>query len=316
MKTYPPFRSDDLLQLTTRGIILEAALAQIATLKRGLPFLILQRPCTVGDGITILSRADVERYTMSHAQAAGQGRMMKFIPASGAASRMFQLLLSVANRASALSEEQIASAALSGDSEYQAARQFVRNLPLFAFYDELRSVMARDGLNIDTLISQQHCKAILQYLLTPTGLNYANLPKALIKFHRYADHARTPLEEHLVEATVYARDSHGAGQVHFTVSPEHQEAAHNYLDQVRSRYEQNGRRLGVTFSVQKPSTDTIAVDHDNNPFRTADGELVFRPGGHGALLANLQDLHGDIVFIKNIDNVVPDRLKAETYRYK
>ena len=316
MDPYSPFRPDDLPQLATRGISLETALAQIAMFKRGLPFITLQRPCTVGDGITVLSHADLERYLMSHTRVAELGRIMKFVPASGAATRMFQLLLSVANRTSALNEEQIAAAALSGDSEYQAARQFVGNLPLVAFYDDLRSVMARDGFTIATLISQQHCKAILQYLLTPAGLNYANLPKALIKFHHYADHARTPLEEHLVEATVYAHDSHGAGQVHFTISPEHQEAVQNYLEQVRSRYEQNGRCLAVTFSVQKPSTDTIAVDHDNNPFRTTEGELVFRPGGHGALLANLQDLRGDIIFIKNIDNVVPDRLKAETYRYK
>src|SRR5262249_30237766 len=140
--------------------------------------------------------------------------------------------------------------------------------------------------------------------------------KALIKFHRYADHARTSAEEHLVEAGTYAQDSKGVARVHFTVSPEHQEAMRDYLAQVQSRYEQDGQRFVVTFSVQKPSTDTIAVDQDNNPFRTTDGKLVFRPSGHGALLANLQDLHGDIVFIKNIDNVVPDRLKAETCCYK
>src|SRR3954451_861100 len=149
MDPHFPFRPDDLTQLTTRGIPVETVQAQIAMFKRGLPFITLQRPCTVGDGITVLSRADLERYIMSHARVAELGRIMKFVPASGAATRMFQLLLSVANRTSALSEEQIATAALSGDSEYQAARQFVGNLPLFAFYDDLRSVMARAGFTID-----------------------------------------------------------------------------------------------------------------------------------------------------------------------
>jgi hypothetical protein len=316
MKTTYPFRPDDLQDLAARGIALETALSQIETFKRGLPFITLRRPCTVGDGITALSPADLARYSTSHERAAGLGRVTKFVPASGAASRMFQLLLSVVERASTLSEEQIVAAALSGDRECQAAQQLLSNLKHFAFFDDLRGTMARDDLDMDALISRQHCKAILQYLLTPVGLDYASLPKALIKFHRYADHTRTAAEEHLLEAVAYAQDSHGVARAHFTVSPEHRAAVQEHLERVQSRYERDGQRLAMTFSVQKPSTDTIAVDHDNAPFRTTEGKLVFRPGGHGALLANLQDLQGDIVFIKNIDNVVPDRLKAETYRYK
>jgi len=316
MKTHLPFRPEDLQQIADHGTTLENIRSQIATFKSGLPYISLQRPCTVGDGITILSDADLEHYAISFAQAASLGRVAKFVPASGAASRMFQLLLSVGNSTSGLSEKRIASAARAGDSEYQAVRHFVGNLKQFAFYDDLRSAMAKGGLAVDPLIAQKHCKDILCYLLTATGLNYAYLPKALIKFHRYADHTRTPLEEHLVEATAYAKDSTGTARVHFTVSPEHREVVHTYLEQVRPRYERSGRRLVVTFSVQKPSTDTIAVDPDNEPFRDTDGKLVFRPGGHGALLENLQDLHGDVIFVKNIDNVVPDQLKAETYRYK
>lgn len=315
MKTTYPFRPDDLQDLALRGITPETILSQIETFTRGLPFITLQQPCTVGDGITVLSAAELERYGASHAHAAALGRVMKFVPASGAASRMFELFLSVAERTAALSEEQIATAARAGDREYQAVQQFVSNLKLFAFFDDLRSVMATDGFEIVNLISKQHCKAILQYLLTTKGLNYANLPKAMLKFHRYSDHARTPLEEHLVEALAYTQDRNRVAYVHFTVSPEHLPLIQSYLDRVRSRYEQDGRRFAVTFSAQKPSTDTIAVDLENAPFHT-DGKLVFRPGGHGALLVNLQDLQGDVVFIKNIDNVAPDRLKAETYRYK
>jgi hypothetical protein len=316
MKAESVFSAEDLRDLAGRGITPATALAQIATFRKGLPFIALQRPCTVGDGIIHLSDTDLARYGASHTRAARQGRVMKFVPASGAASRMFQLLLAVMNRASSMSEEQIAFAAKAGDQECLAARQLVGSLKRFAFYDDLRALMARDGFDVDDLIARQHCQAILRYLLTPDGLNYANLPKALIKFHRYRDHTRTSLEEHVTEALAYAQDGDGVARLHLTVSPEHQHAVRVSLEDARPRYEQNGKQLVITFSEQKPSTDTIAVDHDNNPFRTADGNLVFRPGGHGALLANLQDLRGDLVFLKNIDNVVPDRLKAETYRYK
>jgi hypothetical protein len=315
MKTTYLFRPDDLQDLAARGITVETVLSQIETFTKGLPCIPLQRSCTVGDGITVLSSAELDRYGVSHARAAALGRFMKFVPASGAASRMFEFFLSAAERTAALSEEQIAAAAQAGDREYQAVQQFVSNLKLFAFFEDLRSVMATDGFAIEDLISKQHCKAILQYLLTAKGLNYANLPKAMLKFHRYPDHVRTAVEEHLVEALAYTQDRQGVVQIHFTVSPEHLSVLQSYLDSVRSRYEQDGRRFVVTFSVQKPSTDTIAVDPENAPFR-ANGKLVFRPGGHGALLVNLHDLRGDVVFIKNIDNVTPDRLKAETYRYK
>jgi hypothetical protein len=142
------------------------------------------------------------------------------------------------------------------------------------------------------------------------------LPKALIKFHRYPDAARASLEEHLVEAAVYARGNDGEARIHFTVSPEHEELIRAHIGHVRPRYERDGTSYNISFSIQKPSTDTIAVDRDNLPFRDENGRLVFRPGGHGALLANLQETGGDVLFIKNIDNVVPDALKAETYRYK
>ena len=310
------FPAADLRELAERGIAPATALAQIVTFRAGVPFITLRRPCTVGDGILHLSDADLARHGATHARAARQGRVMKFVPASGAASRMFQLLLAVLYRASSMSEEQIVTAADAGDQECLAARQLVENLKRFAFYDDLHALMARDGFAVDDLIARQHCHAILRYLLTADGLNYANLPKALLKFHRYRDHARTSLEEHMTEALAYAQGGDGVARLHLTVSPEHQHAIRATLEEARPRYEHNGKHLVITFSEQQPSTDTIAVDLDNNPFRTAEGTLVFRPGGHGALLANLQDLGGDIVFLKNIDNVVPDRLKEETYRYK
>jgi hypothetical protein len=157
---------------------------------------------------------------------------------------------------------------------------------------------------------------VLAYLLPPQGLNYANLPKGLLKFHRYADHCRTAFEEHLVEAAAYTRDANGVARLHCTITPEHYATASAYLEAVKSRYEAAGVRYEISFSTQKMSTDTIAVDLENRPLHDHQGQLVFRPAGHGALLANLADLQGDIICIKNIDNVVPDRLKDVTYTAK
>lgn len=316
MNAGPAFQTEDLQQIAARGMTLAQIQEQIDTFTRGLPFLQLERPCTVGDGITVLSPTAIDHYVELCTRAAEAGRVTKFVPASGAASRMFQLLLSVVERSAALSEEQIATAARSGDPDCSAALQFVQKLKAFAFYDDLCAALAVDGLDIRGLSAKPQCKEILQYFLTAKGLNYARLPKALIKFHRYPEYTRASLEEHLVEAVVYARDRDGVARVHFTVSPEHEDLIRSYIERIRSRYEVNGVSYALTFSTQQPSTDTIAVDHDNNPFREENGQLVFRPGGHGALLANLQDMQGDLIFIKNIDNVVPDGLKAETYRYK
>jgi hypothetical protein len=189
-------------------------------------------------------------------------------------------------------------------------------LKQFAFYDDLKTVMARQGLDLERFMAQGQYKDILEYLLTPKGLDYANLPKALLKFHRYPDHCRTPLEEHLIEAAAYTLDQQGVARLHFTVTPEHRGAFIDHFEHSRPRYEKDGVRFDVTFSTQHPATDTIAVDLHNRPFRDQHGHLLFRPAGHGALLENMHALQGDIVYIKNIDNVVPDRLKAETYLYK
>jgi hypothetical protein len=154
-------------------------------------------------------------------------------------------------------------------------------------------------------------------ILDHGGLNYSNLPKGLILFHDYPEGARTAAEEHLVEAISYARDRQGVARIHFTISPEHKEKFTELFNRIVGPYEQRyGTRLEITWSHQEPSTDTLAVDENNLPFRNPDGSLLFRPGGHGALLGNLNRLDADIIFIKNIDNIVPDRLKPETFLYK
>jgi hypothetical protein len=170
---------------------------------------------------------------------------------------------------------------------------------------------------MEELIQAGDFKIIIDSLLTSNGLDYANQPKGLLLFHNYPDGPRTAAEEHLVEAAVYATDRDKRAHIHFTISPEHQQRFKTLFGKVSEKYEnQFGIKFDISFSIQKPATDTIAVDELNQPFRNNNGDLLFRPGGHGALIDNLNDLDGDIIFIKNIDNIVPDRLKAQTFRYK
>jgi hypothetical protein len=238
---------------------------------------------------------------------------MKFVPASGAASRMFRLLLSLNNRSNTMDAGEIEAQARA-NSDYQELFQFVSHIKTFAFYEELKPVLARRGKDIDRDIKEGQFKAIVEAVLSEDGLNYLNQAKALIPFHRYPDHTRTALEEHLAEACHYVNN--GFVPIHFTVSPEHERSIRQHAEEVRSRYEKSGFRFDLSFSIQKVSAQTLAVDLHNQPFRDAEGKLVFRPAGHGALLANMNDLNGDIVFIKNIDNVVPDAYKTPTFRYK
>ncbi len=306
----------DLKQIEARGMTTEKVISQIEHFKRGFPYSRLKRPCTVRDGIRVLSKGDLNRLGETFSKAAWAGRVMKFVPASGAATRMFKSLLSFDNQYEQIGKRAIRAGAESHDPDYRAFLDFITGIKKFAFYDDLRWAMSKDGLDAEDLISKGEYKPILEYLLYSKGLNLAHIPKGLIKFHAYPESSRTPFEEHLVEAAEYTTDGNHVARVHFTVSPEHEAAVRDHLERVRGLYEKSGIRLEIGFSLQKPSTDTLAVDLEDRPLRGDDGRLVFRPGGHGALLDNLNDMKADLVFIKNIDNVVPDRLKPETYVYK
>jgi hypothetical protein len=311
-----PFSDRDLQQIQERGLTPEKVMAQIEVFRKGFPYAKLRRPCRVGDGIHVLKDEALQSLGEGHSEAARAGRTMKFVPASGAATRMFRLLLSFNSCDDKINEAHRAAQAESRDPDAQKFLAFMRDIKQFAFFDRLKDVMTEDGLDLENLLSSGRYKPILEYVLKPKGLDLADLPKGLIPFHRYPDRARTPFEEHLVEAAAYSQDRQGRVFIHFTVAPEHEGAFRRHLETVRPVYEKGGLAYEVTFSTQKPSTDTLAVDMENKPFRDPDGRLVFRPGGHGALLENLDELKGDILFIKNIDNVVPDRLKEITYTYK
>jgi hypothetical protein len=307
------FTDRDLKQIEEMGLTPEKVFAQIESFKKGFPFARLNRPCTVGDGIRVLSKTDLDRYAETYSEAALSGRAMKFVPASGAASRMFKPFLAVNSLHERITDEELSS---NKDSDHRAVLEFLGGLKRFAFYEDLRSAVAQSNLDFEKLLEKGEYKPIIEFMLTKKGLDLADVPKGLIKFHSYPDHSRTAFEEHLVEGAAYTRHRNGAVRIHFTVSPEHETSVRRHMESARARYEKGGVRFSIEFSNQKASTDTLAVDMDNQPFRDRDGALVFRPGGHGALLENLCDLSGDILFIKNIDNVLPDRIKGETVIYK
>jgi len=298
------FTDEDIRRIEAEGLTEEKVLAQLETFKSGAPVARLNRPCTVSDGIVVISEEESEELMAIHDEAAGKARMLKFVPASGAASRMFRDWYRYYEERSL-------------DTNPEMAANFAVDINRFAFYNDLKEIISGEGYDIDELIRNGEFSKVLEYILTGSGLNYVHLPKALLKFHAYHDCNRTPLEEHMVEAALYVRNAEGICRIHCTVSEEHRSDVEDYFSRVRKYYEARYNvRFDFRLSTQLASTNTIAVDMENRPFRDSRGMLVFRPGGHGALLENLNAINGDIIFLKNIDNVVPDRLKGITVRYK
>lgn len=310
------FTSKDILQIKLHGLSEAQVQAQLEIFKKRVRLPKIIKPAKLGDGIQAVPREKLKVWTGIFNAAALKGRITKFVPASGAASRMFALPLAFYHRSDRINLREVEQKARRC-AESTEFLKFLKGLKSFAFFDDLKRVMSEAALDIEDLIARNEYKAILDFLLFDRGLNYSNLPKALLKFHRYQDHARTPIEEHVMEAMAYAEDRRKSLRVHFTVSPEFAEPVEKFLGLAKKKFtKQLGVRLHFGVSFQKPSTDTMAVDLSNKPFRDEQGNLVFRPGGHGALLENLNDLKGDIVFIKNIDNICCDRYKHETFLYK
>lgn len=305
------FSQEDLAFIQARGSELTQVETQIANFKSGFPFLQLHKAATVGDGVIRLSEEEVATNVKAYEEALASLKVVKFVPASGAASRMFKHLFAFVSENSGKSAEE-QKAAVEADSKIG---QVIDDLNKFAFKDDLAASFGSPTLG-ETLAAGDYA-AVIARILNSDGLAYGELPKGLLKFHQYESGARTPMEEHLVEAARYAGVKGGTASLHFTVSPEHRSRFEALVNQVKGTYEEKfGVNLEVSFSEQKPATDTIAVDMDNVPFRNADGTILFRPAGHGALIENLNDISADVIFIKNIDNVVPDSLKEETVTYK
>ncbi len=304
----------DLKQIQAYGIDKATVERQIENFRNGFPYLNIVKAATLNDGILPIDDSQAEAYIQTYEQEAPQYKVMKFVPASGAASRMFKDLFAFVESYRGTDEDY---QKLVSEESNRPVFTFFKRIHDFAFHDELEQAYAARHKGLHEAILQREYVSVLKTLLEEDGLHYGSLPKGLLKFHRYETGARTPVEEHLVEGAHYARSADGKVYIHFTVSPEHRERFESLINAIRSEYEQRYQvSYDISYSVQKPSTDMIAVDMQNEPFRQEDGAILFRPGGHGALLENLHELDADLVFIKNIDNVVPDRLKDTTYRYK
>ncbi len=283
------FNEKDLEQIRHHGLTLEQVEQQIENFRRGFPSLGVVSAASPEDGVVVLSKEECERAAALYDARKDSLSVVKFVPASGAATRMFKELFEFVNE----------------DKRGKGIDVLLQNIERFAFYPELKEVVA-DFSDEKAVVSA----------IVGKGLEYGAKPKGLVTFHAYADGARKPVEEHLVEAALYG-SANGVARLHFTVSPEHEEAFRSLLASKVAHYEQKyGVRYDISFSQQRPSTDTIAVNPDNTPFRTDAGELLFRPAGHGALLSNLNDIDADIIFVKNIDNVTTDALRADTVLYK
>jgi hypothetical protein len=309
------FSENDLRLLQERGVASAAVMEQLERFKRGISPVVVERPCTVGDGVRRFTAQEIDELRDRFQPALAQGRVTKMVPASGAASRMFQALSAVLERDDLPVVDDLRNAAKQ-DLEAADTLSFLENLERIPFKQQLSKQSLGRNADLEEELQAGQYREILNDLLTSGGLNFPRLPKALLPFHSYGADVRTAVEEHLQEALSYARDSNGVVRLHLTLSREHQEAVLQLL--VATAYSQQLQRKDVelTFSDQHSSTDTIAVDLENLPFRDDDGQLLLRPGGHGALLENLQELEGDIVFIKNIDNVAHDRHLELTVNYK
>ena len=296
---------EDLRQIASKGISPEQIDAQLKEFETGFPFLRLEAAAAIGNGIISPEENERCEYIAAWNEYKAKGKkIVKFVPASGAASRMFKDMF----------------AFLSADYDKPTTafeKTYFDHIHQFAFFATLDDkCRENEGKGVDQLMAEGNYKAVVANMLNPSGLNYGQLPKGLLLFHNYEEGARTPMEEHLVEGALYAA-SNGEANVHFTVSHEHMQLFEEKVKAKKDGYAQKyGIQYNISFSEQKPSTDTVAANPDNTPFRTEDGKLLFRPGGHGALIENLNEIDADVIFIKNIDNVVPDRLKEDTVTYK
>lgn len=296
----------DLELLNEKGIDEHQIKAQLHAFEKGFPYLDIVASASVEKGIMVVPKETQAFYMEAWDEYLRQDKqIVKFVPASGAASRMFKDLYAF-----------LSSASTEPDTPF--LKHFFDELKHFAFYHLLNAkCMENEGKSIPSLIGAGDYKTVIATLLEPQGLNYGQLPKGLLLFHTYPGKTRTAMEEHLVEGAKYAKNNTGKVNIHFTVSSEHQAFFEQLVSEKKETYEQKlSVSYDISFSVQKPSTDTIAADAANQPFRDADGQLVFRPGGHGALIENLNDIDADVLFIKNVDNVVPDSFKFSTIIYK
>lgn len=292
------FSNKDINQLKERGISLEMAQDQLARFAKGFSPTKLVAACSVGTAIRKLTDAELDGYVELYSKESLNHVIVKFVPASGAATRMFEALYS-------------------DETKHQNVRnQVLENLSRFAFYTPLLTYAKKHKIDIEELATNDP-QQLFNLIVSDEGLGYGKFPKGLVPFHKLEVGIRTAFEEHLVEASSYGVDAEGFAKVHFTVQE-------NWLATVRKFMRKAAVNISVfdadgfelSYSVQSPATDTLAVTIDNKVARDENGNLLFRPAGHGSLLANVNQLDADIIFVKNIDNVVSDKHLYHTRLYK
>ena len=297
-------------QIVALGLTEADVAQQIDNFRKGFPKTNLVEAATVENGgILRLDDQAINRYTKYYKQLSKDKRILKFVPASGAATRMFKELYSFTST--------YFGVYYNIEKEHPSVKEFLEKIRTFAFFNDLVACMEKANADFDDYMNRGDYSTVINFLLKEQYMGYGSLPKGLLKFHKYGHLQRTPLEEHIVEGAEYARMSDGTVNLHFTVSPEHRALFRKKIAEVKRYYEEAFNiKLNISFSEQKHYTDIIAVDEQNNPIRDEEGKLVFRPGGHGALIENLNEQRADLIFVKNIDNVVPDWMKHSTIVYK
>lgn len=308
------FSKKDKAELAAKGITEKEIERQIAQFEKGFPALSIVGAATIEKGIKRYTKQEQEHFISKFKEIAATCNLMKFVPASGAATRMFKNLFEFKENYKETSEDY---RDFIGNTKKDSIYTFFQTIHEYPFVAELRAACyEKEDKSLETLIEEHEYVKVLDLLLTERGLNLGYLPKALITFHRYEGKTRTPIGEHMV-SSLYLFEDVQRYKVHFTISetflPKFQELASYYVEKTKERH---GVEIEVSYSSQKSFTDTVAVTRSNVPFRDESGNMIFRPGGHGALIHNLNEVDASVLFIKNIDNVVPDRMKEKNAHYE
>lgn len=301
------FSSYDFVQMHEHGVQIETVKKQLGIFQTGIGKAVLQRAATKGEGILALTESEFVSYAASFDQKKHGLILTKFVPASGAASRMFKFLSEFLNEFD-LQNETI-NAYINRKSATNLAI-FLAGLEKFPFFDAIDQKLREMYADFNQWSADRKNYTFVQTMLDSQSFNFCNKPKGILPFHKYSTHIATPIEEHLNESAFYSA-ADGQANLHFTISETHQLQFERIIAKVRDKVERQSRtRINIGYSYQQKSTDTIAVDLDNRPFRFDDGRLFFRPGGHGALIENLNQLESDIIFVKNIDNVIQNHIES------
>ncbi|QKX04470.1 DUF4301 family protein [Aquimarina sp. TRL1] len=304
----------DIKLINQRGLTVEKVLSQIETFKKEIPFVALRDSATIGNGIIQVADHHQSELIKLYESRIANLDTIKFVPASGAATRMFKELFKF------LDNYEYEKESLNAYTNYEKAnaiRLFLIGLEKFPFYRVVMGKVRSSYPNFESLSEGKQLYVFVEMMLKEKGLNYGTFPKGLFPFHNYSEDVSTAFEEHLYEAAGYNCNKEALSRVHFTISKEHLTAFKGEFKRIEKKVqEKTETRFEISYSFQKPETDTVAVTEKNEPFRTEEGEILFRPGGHGALIENLNDIEADIIYIKNIDNVVVRKYQDEVSKYK